>query len=53
MPCTETYVKEAEDALKRTPPNHLVAHFMQQAVETFRTIRGTKEETANAKARVS
>jgi len=24
---------------------------MQQAVETFRTIRGTKEETANAKAR--
>jgi len=51
MLATETYVKEAEDALKRTPPNHLVAsHFMQQA-ETFRTIRGTKEETANAKAR--
>lgn len=52
MLAAETYVKEAEDALKRTPPNHLVAsHFMQQAVEAFRTIRGTKEETANAKAR--
>lgn len=52
MLAAETYVKEAENALKRTPANHLAAsHFMQQAVEAFRTIRGTKEETANAKAR--
>lgn len=52
MLAAETYVKEAEEALKRTPPSHLVAsHFMQRAVEAFRSIRGTKEETANAKAR--
>jgi hypothetical protein len=52
MLAVETYVKEGEEALKRTPPNHLVAsHFMQQAVEAFRTIRGTKEETAKAKSR--
>lgn len=52
MLAAETYVKEAEDALKRTPPSYLVAsHFMQKAVEAFRNIRGTKEETADAKVR--
>jgi len=52
MLAAETYVKEAEDALHRTPPSYLVAsRFMQQAVEAFKSIRGTKEETANAKAR--
>lgn len=52
MLAAETYVKEAEDALKRTPPSYLVAsRFMQQAVEAFKNIRGTKEETADAKSR--
>lgn len=52
MLAAETYVKEAEDALHRTPPSYLVAsRFMQQAVEAFRSIRGTKEETADAKSR--
>jgi hypothetical protein len=48
----ETYVKEAESALKRTPPSYTVAsHFLQDAVEAFRSIRGSKEETVDAKAR--
>jgi len=52
MLATETYVKEAEDALKENPPSYLRAsRFIQQAVKAFRSIRGTKEETANAKAR--
>jgi len=52
MLAAETYVKEAKDALYRTPPSYLVAsRFMQQAVEAFRSIRGTKEETADAKIR--
>jgi hypothetical protein len=52
MLAAETYVKEAEDALHRTPPSYLVAsRFMQQAVEAFRSIRGTKEETADVKSR--
>lgn len=52
MLAAETYVKAAEDALKENSPSHLRAsHFMQQAIEAFRTIRGTREETANAKAR--
>jgi hypothetical protein len=52
MLAAETYVKEAEDALHRTLPSYLVAsRFMQQAVEAFRSIRGTKEETADAKSR--
>jgi hypothetical protein len=50
MLAAETYVKEAEEALKRIPPSYLVAsHFMQKAVEAFRSIRGTKEETVDAK----
>lgn len=49
---TSAAIKPESTDVKRTPPNHLVAsHFIQQAVEAFRTIRGTKEETANAKAR--
>ncbi|MEW6496045.1 MAG: DUF4209 domain-containing protein [Cyanobacteriota bacterium] len=52
MLAAETYVKEADDALKRNPPSYLTAsHFMQKAVEAFRSIRGTKEETADAKVR--
>lgn len=51
MLAAETYVKEAEDALKRTPPSYLIAsRFMQQAFTAFKNIRGTKEETADAKA---
>lgn len=52
MSSAETYVKEAESALKRTPSSYMVAsHFLQQAVEAFRSVRGTKEETVGAKAR--
>jgi hypothetical protein len=52
MSAAETYVGEAKSALKRTPPTYTVAaHFLQQAVEAFRTIRGTREETVEAKAR--
>jgi len=52
MLAAETYVKEAEDALKRNPPSYLTAsHYMQKAVEAFRSIRGTKEEAADAKVR--
>ena len=52
MLAAETYVKEAQAALTRNPPSYMVAsHFLQQAVEAFRSIRGTKEETVNAKAR--
>jgi hypothetical protein len=52
MLAAETYVKEAEDALKRNPPSYLTAsHYMQKAVEAFRNIRGTKEEAADAKVR--
>jgi hypothetical protein len=52
MSAAETYVKEAESALQRTPPSYMVAsHFLQHAVQAFRSIRGTKEETVDAKAR--
>lgn len=52
MSAAETYVKEAQAALTRTPPSYMVAsHFLQHAVEAFRSIRGTKEETVDAKAR--
>lgn len=52
MLAAETYVKEAESALERTPPSYMVAsHFLQHAVEAFRSIRGTREETVDAKAR--
>lgn len=40
----ETYVKEAEDATKRTPPSYLAAStFLQQAIEAFRKTPGTQE----------
>ncbi|MDJ0733171.1 MAG: DUF4209 domain-containing protein [Nostocaceae cyanobacterium] len=52
MLAAETYVKEAEDALKQESIPHTTAsHHLQQAVEAFRRIRGTKEETADAKTR--
>ncbi|WP_445247745.1 DUF4209 domain-containing protein [Microcoleus sp. OTE_8_concoct_300] len=52
MSAAETYVKEAEAALTRTPPSYMAAsQFLQQAVEAFRRIRGTREETVGAKAR--
>jgi len=52
MSAAETYVKEAEAALTRTPPSYMVAsRFLQQAVEAFRRIPGTKEQTVDAKAR--
>ncbi|WP_019501164.1 DUF4209 domain-containing protein [Pseudanabaena sp. PCC 6802] len=52
MLAAETYVQEAQDFLQKTPPSYLAAsHFMQQAVEAFRSIRGTREETIDAKSR--
>jgi hypothetical protein len=52
MLAAETYVKEAEDALKqKSIPYVTASHHLQQALEAFRRIRGTKEETANAKTR--
>jgi hypothetical protein len=52
MLAAETYVKEAEDALQRNPFPYLTAsHHLQKAIEAFRKISGTKEETVDAKAR--
>ncbi len=52
MLAAETYVKEAEDALKQEYTPYMTAtHYLQKAVEAFRRIRGTKEETADAKIR--
>ncbi len=43
MSAAETYVEEAESALKRNPPSYMAASgFLQQAVEAFRKIPGTK-----------
>lgn len=40
----ETYVKEAEDALRREPPSYMhAAAFMQKAVAALRRVEGTKE----------
>jgi hypothetical protein len=40
----ETYVKEAEDAIKRTPPSYLAAStYLQQAIEAFRKTSGTQQ----------
>ena len=40
----ETYIKEAEDATKRTPPSYLAAStYLQQAIEAFRKTPGTQE----------
>jgi hypothetical protein len=52
MLAAETYVKEAEDALKQNNlPYTTASDDLQRAVEAFRRIRGTKEETTDAKAR--
>lgn len=54
MLAAETYIKEADDALKRKPPSYLTASIqMQKAIKAFRKIRdkGTKEETIDAKNR--
>ncbi|MEP1075209.1 DUF4209 domain-containing protein [Leptolyngbya sp. PL-A3] len=52
MSSAETFVKESGSALQRTPPSYLAAsRYLQQAVEAFRNIRGTREETVDAKAR--
>jgi len=52
MSAAETYVKAAQAALTKTPPSYTLASgFLQKAVKAFRTIRGTKEETVDAKAR--
>lgn len=44
MSAAETYVEEAESALKTTPPSDaaIVASYLLQAVEAFRKIPGTK-----------
>lgn len=48
----ETYIKEAEESLREQPPIYLRASsFIEQAVEAFRSVRGTKEETVEAKKR--
>lgn len=47
----ETYVKEAEEAFKKTPNNLVVSHCLQKAVIAFRNIQGSQAETAEAKAR--
>lgn len=50
----ETYVKEANAALKKTQPSYMTASvFLERAVQAFRTIQGTKEETVNAKNRAN
>lgn len=42
----ETYVKEAEDAIKRNPPSYLVASaYLQKAIEAFRKKSGTQERS--------
>lgn len=51
MLAAETHVKEAEDALKENPSYLRAATYLQYAVEAFRRIRGTREETIDAKAR--
>ena len=54
MSSAETYVKEAEDTLKKTPPRYFAAsHFLQKAYEAFKRITGKKEDKIKiaAKAR--
>lgn len=51
MLAAETYVKEAEDINQQVPSYLVASKYMQQAVEAFRNVRGTKEETADAKKR--
>jgi hypothetical protein len=52
MSAAETYVKEAQAALTKNPASYIAAsRSLQHAVEAFRSIRGTKEQTVDAKAR--
>ncbi|MDJ0553830.1 MAG: DUF4209 domain-containing protein [Microcoleaceae cyanobacterium MO_207.B10] len=52
MLSAETYFKEAEYALKNNYPSYTRASFfLKEAIEAFRNIPGTKEETATGKAR--
>jgi hypothetical protein len=52
MLASETYVKEAKKNINQQHPSYIAASkCMQQAVEAFRKIKGTKEETADAKIR--
>ena len=52
MLAAETYFKEAEYALQNSSNPYLVASSsLQKAIEAFRNIPGTKEETTGAKAR--
>ena len=52
MLANETFVKAAEAALQIETPSYLLAaKYLQQAIAGFRSIRGTSEETVNAKKR--
>lgn len=52
MRAAETYVKEAEDSLKQNNIPYTTATYnLEKAVTSFRSIRGTREETAAARAR--
>jgi hypothetical protein len=52
MSAAETFVKQAEACLCRDSPSYTTAsHFLQRAIQAFRNIRGTKEETEPAKQR--
>jgi len=52
MLAAETYVKEAEEFTKKQPPSYVDAsYYIQKAVEAFRNIRATKEETVEVKKR--
>lgn len=52
MLAAETYIKEAEEALTNQSLGYSTASaLLQKAIEAFRRVRGTKEETVLAKAR--
>jgi hypothetical protein len=52
MLANETFVKKAEESLQlETPLYSLASRHLQQAVAGFRSIRGTSEETVDAKSR--
>lgn len=53
MLAAETYVKEAENALKKTPPSYLKASgFMEKGYEAFKRIPGKKEDKIKIAAKV-
>lgn len=52
MLAAETYVKEAEWFLNQAKPSYIhVSGALQRAVQAFRNIQGTKEQTATARQR--